>query len=48
MFNDMGFETGIDFDAMLAAVEAAGKLLEAAHGGRIVPWSRTRRRARAE
>jgi hydroxymethylglutaryl-CoA lyase len=48
MFNDMGFETGIDFDAMLAAVEIAGKLLEAAHGGRIVPWSRSRRHAKTE
>jgi hydroxymethylglutaryl-CoA lyase len=48
MFNDIGFETGIDFDALLDAVETAGKLLAAAHGGRIVPWSRSRRRARSE
>jgi hydroxymethylglutaryl-CoA lyase len=43
MFNDIGFDTGIDFDALVAAVEMAGKLLDAAHGGRIVPWSRSRR-----
>ena len=48
MFNDVGFETGIDFEVLLAAVETAARMLGAAHGGHIVPWSRSRRRDAAE
>lgn len=47
MFNDVGFDTGIDFEALLAAVETARDLLDAARGGRIVPWTRSRRRTAA-
>ncbi|MBN9048571.1 MAG: hydroxymethylglutaryl-CoA lyase [Rhizobiales bacterium] len=45
MFNDVGFETGIDFNALLAAVGTAATMLQAARGGHIVPWARSRPQA---
>jgi hydroxymethylglutaryl-CoA lyase len=45
MFEDCGFDTGVDFARLLKAVDTAGTLLATSVGGRIVPWSRSRGRA---
>ncbi len=42
LFEEAGFDTGVDLGKLIDAVGKAGELTGAAHGGRIVPWCRTR------
>lgn len=43
MLEEAGFDTGVNFDALLLAVDQASSLLESAHGGHIIAWARNRR-----
>lgn len=46
MFEETGFETGIDFTALLEAVNTAANLMNSDIGGRIMPWCRSQPKAR--